>query len=410
MTVGIEAINIYGGVATMDVRRIFELRSLNLNRFDNLMMKNKSVSLPCEDPVSYAVNAARPILDQLSEEEVSNIEMLITASESGLDFGKSLSTYVHHYLNLSKNCRLFEIKQACFGGTAALQMAAHYIAANLLPGAKVLVVATDVARYAGEIVYAEPSQGVGAVAMLVSRKADIFDIDLGAYGCHSYEVMDGFRPEPDMETGDPDLSLMSYMDCLKHSFDAYCNKVENVCFQNSFDYLAFHTPFAGMVKGAHQRMMRQYIKATDLDITADFDRRLSPSLNYCTQIGNVYSATLYVALCGLVDNNSTIENSRIGLFSYGSGCSSEFFSGVIPTGAKRKLKKMEITDRLNDRLDLSDRQYQELLKLNSSWTFGTKNRVVDFSEIYEVYQAAFEGKKLLVLDCIDQYHRRYKWS
>ncbi|MFC1749791.1 hydroxymethylglutaryl-CoA synthase family protein [Pseudomonadota bacterium] len=410
MTVGIETMNIYGGVASMDVRKIFAHRSLNLARFDNLMMEKKSVSLPCEDPVSYGVNAARPILDQLSDKEKSRIEMVITASESGIDFGKSLSTYIHHYLGLSKNCRLFEIKQACYGGTAALQLAVHYIAAGLSPGAKVLVIATDVARYAGNIVYAEPSQGAGAVAMLVSADADVFSLDPGAYGCHSYEVMDGFRPEPDMETGDSDLSLLSYMDCLKQSYDAYCGKVENVCYQNTFDYLVFHTPFAGMVKGAHQRMMRQYMKATDLDSISDFDRRISPSLSYCTKIGNVYSATLYVALSGLIDNEHTLEDRRVGLFSYGSGCSSEFFSGLISTYAKKKMAPMNIAQRLSDRHELSLDEYLNLLALNSSWTFGTKDRTVDFSEFQSVYQRAFEGRGLLVLDKIENYHRKYSWS
>ena len=33
------------------------------------MMVNKSVALPCEDPVTNGVNAAKPIIDLLSEEE-----------------------------------------------------------------------------------------------------------------------------------------------------------------------------------------------------------------------------------------------------------------------------------------------------------------------------------------------------
>ena len=105
MQVGIEAINVYGGPAYIDVRTMFSERGLDLERFDNLMMEKKSVGLPCEDPVTNGVNAAKPIIDQLSDEEKSRIEMVITSSESGLDFGKSLSTYIHDYLGLSRNCR-----------------------------------------------------------------------------------------------------------------------------------------------------------------------------------------------------------------------------------------------------------------------------------------------------------------
>ena len=134
--VGIEAMNVYGGVAYLDIRELFEARGLDLERFDNLMMEKKSVGLPCEDPITNGVNAAKPIIDALSEEERNQIELFITSTESGVDFGKSLSTYIHDYLGLSRHCRLFEVKQACYGGTAALQMAINTVAANGNPSAK----------------------------------------------------------------------------------------------------------------------------------------------------------------------------------------------------------------------------------------------------------------------------------
>ena len=83
-------------------------------------MKEKTVALPYEDPISFAINAANPIVSSLSEAEKDRIEMLITCSESGIDFGKSMSTYIHQYLGLNRNCRLFELKQACYSGTAGV--------------------------------------------------------------------------------------------------------------------------------------------------------------------------------------------------------------------------------------------------------------------------------------------------
>src|SRR6185436_9053818 len=122
---------------------------------------------------------------------------------------------------LSRRCRQFEVKQACYAGTAGLQMAAAWLAAGLAPGAKALIVATDVAGAAAKHTYAEPSQGTGAVAMLVSETPHILALDLGANGYHSYEVMDTCRPAVRLETGDPDLSLLSYLDCLEHSYADY---------------------------------------------------------------------------------------------------------------------------------------------------------------------------------------------
>ncbi|WP_139488204.1 hydroxymethylglutaryl-CoA synthase family protein [Brevibacillus dissolubilis] len=409
MRVGIELMNFYGGPAYIDVRTLFSARGLDLERFDNLMMEKKAVGLPCEDPVTNAVNAAKPILDRLTDEEKSRIEMIITSSESGLDFGKSLATYVHDYLGVSRTCRLFEVKQACYGGTAALQMAAGHIASQASPGCKVLVIATDVAKSA-KLSYAEPSQATGAVAMLISDKPDVLELDFGANGLYSYEVMDTCRPLPDEETGDPDMSLLSYLDCLENSFKAYQERVEDADFRETFHYLAFHCPFAGMVKGAHRKMLRGLYRAKPDVIEADFVKRVLPSLGYSTQVGNVYSAGVYLALCGLIDHADISGFTRIGLFSYGSGCSSEFYSGIVTPRSKEVQAAMGIRESLNSRYALSMPEYELLVDLNKELLFGVKECVIDTSAYQPVYDHYFAGKGRLVLKSIDNYHRKYGWS
>jgi len=410
MRVGIEAINVYGGPAYIDVRSIFENRSLDMERFENLMMYKKSVGLPCEDAVTNAVNAAKPIINGLTDKEKNSIELLITATESGLDFGKSLGTYVHDYLGLSRNCRLFEVKQACYGGTAALHMAVCYIASNVTPGAKALVIATDTARAAAKKTYAEPTQAVGAVAMLISNEPHILEMDLGATGHYSYEVMDTCRPLPEIELGDADLSLLSYLDCFENSFKHYESKIENVDFRETFDYLGFHTPFAGMVKGAHRKIMRQFKGMSADMIEQDFQRRVAPSLEYCIQIGNVYSATVYVALCGLIDSAKFDDYRRVGIFSYGSGCASEFYSGLISPESKKKISMMGIAEQLDRRYKLSFDEYDRVVDLNMEWVFGIKDKEVEISEYSKIYRHFMEGRELLVLKGVSGFHREYGWS
>ncbi|MBV9488740.1 MAG: hydroxymethylglutaryl-CoA synthase family protein [Verrucomicrobia bacterium] len=410
MQVGIEAINFYGGRTCLDVRSLFKARSLDLRRFDNLMIHRKSVALPCEDPVSCGVNAAMPLLDQLSEGERNRIELLIAATESGLDFGKSLSTYLHDYLKLSRNCRLFEVKHACYGGTAALQMAVNVVAAGASPGAKALVVATDLAKAAIRGSYVEPSQGIGAVALLVSDRPDILEIDFGANGFYSYEVMDSCRPTPEIETGDSDLSLIAYLDCLENSFRAYAERVEGADFVDSFQYLALHTPFPGMVKGAHRMMMRKLKRADPAQSDVDFNRRVSPSLAYCMEVGNIYSATLYLALCGVIDTAPLESPKRVGLYSYGSGCCAEFFSGIIGPGSKAKLGRLEKRSSVESRYQLSMDEYDRLLDLNLEWRFGLKDKAVDRSPFAAIYDQTMAGRRLLVLQRISNYHREYDWS
>ncbi|HVH40997.1 MAG TPA: hydroxymethylglutaryl-CoA synthase [Labilithrix sp.] len=423
MPVGIEAINFYGGQACLDVRLLFERRGLNLARFDNLMMRLRSVALPCEDPVTHAVNAAKPIVSALRADEKSRIEMVIVASESGVDFGKSLSTYVHDYLALPRTCRLFEVKQACYGGTAALQMAASFVASQVSPGAKVLVVASDTALHSaigeggatmdGEASgnFAEPSSGTGAVAMLVGEAPAIFELDLGASGLHSYEVMDTCRPVVGWESGDADLSLFSYLDCLQGAFEAYCAKVEGVDLRTTFEYLAFHTPFPGMVKGAHRKAMRERVKGVSAqEVEADFQRRVAPSLRYCADVGNLYSGALYLALCGVLAQAPAGRRCRVGLFSYGSGCSSEFFSGVIGAEAAQRLAPLCLDGALNGRRALAFEEYERIGNLNRQCGFGAKDLEVDVTPFADLFAERFRGNELLVLKEIKGFHRRYAWS
>lgn len=410
MAVGIEAINFYAGAAYIDVKKIFEWKNLDLERFDNLMMEKKSVGLPCEDPVSLAVNAAKPILDRLTAEEKDSIELLVTASESGLDFGKSISNYVHKYLELSKKCKAFEVKQACFGGTAAFSIASNYVGSCVKKGTKALVIATDIPKKSSNMSgYAETSQGIGAVAMLVSENPKIMQLDYGAYGVHSYEVMDTFRPLPDIEYGNSDLSLLSYLDCLKESYKAYCERVEDVDLRTTFDYFAFHTPFGGAAKGGHRKLMREFCKMSRNEIEEDFQKRLAPSLKFCVEVGNVYSATTYLALCGLVDSIDTNTEKRVGMYSYGSGCCSEFYSGIILPGSKTELSYMKIEKQLNDRYELSVEEHEDILRQNESMVFGIKDFTLDTSPYQNIFDQMMKGKGRLILDKITQYHREYKW-
>lgn len=410
MPIGIEAIDFYGGRTFLDIRTLFQDRGLDMRRFDNLMLRRKTVPLPCEDPISYAVNAAALMLKSIPAAQKERIELLITATESGLDFGKSLSTYIHHYLGLNRNCRVFEVKQACYGGTAALQMAFNFIASNASPGAKALVIATDLSKAAIRGSYVEPSQGAGAVAMLVGDQPGVFELDLGATGSHSYEVMDSCRPSPEIETGDSDLSLLSYLECLEHSFAAYASKVEGADFMETFDYLAFHAPFPGMVKGAHRMLLRKLKRATPEMSDQDFARRVAGSLSFCAEIGNIYSATVYLALCGLIDTADLSVPRRVGIYSYGSGCCSEFYSGVVTAQSKAKISALRKAEVLASRQELTMKQYDALLDLSLEWVFGIRDKPVDNTPYQAIYDQAFAGRGLLVLKEVKNYHREYVWS
>lgn len=418
MPVGIEALNVYGGSAFLDVLQLAKHRGLDTTRFDNLMMKEKAVALPFEDPVTFGVNAAKPLVDALPPEEKERIELLITCTESGIDFGKSISTYIHHYLGLNRNCRLFEIKQACYSGIAGLQTAISFVLSQASPGAKALVVATDISRFMtvepGEVLtadwsFAEPSAGAGAVAVLVSSRPYVFQIDVGASGYYGYEVMDSCRPVPDSEAGDADLSLMSYLDCCEQTFREYKKRVPEADYKETFQYLAFHTPFGGMVKGAHLSMMRKLAQAKPPEIEADFQRRVRPGMVYCQRVGNIMGATALLSLASTIDHASLDTPGRIGCFSYGSGCCSEFFSGVASAKGQELQRSFMIGQQLDERYPLSIDEYESLFQPANALRFGTRNLKID-PEVLPGALKSVSGSARLVLEEIREYHREYRWT
>ncbi len=412
--VGIEAINSFAGTAYINVEKLARHRRLDMTRFANLLMKEKTVPLPYEDPITFGVNAARPLIDAMSPDEKDRIEMVISCTESAFDFGKSMSTYFHKLLGLNRNCRLFELKNACYSGVAGLQTAFNFVLSQASPGAKVLVVATDVSRFmtveGGDALtqdwsFLEPSGGAGAVAMIVSETPYVFQVDVGANGYYGYEVMDTCRPVPDSEAGDSDLSLLSYLDCCENTFLEYKKRVEGANFATTFGYLAMHTPFGGMVKGAHRDMMRKMVKANPKEIEADFERRVMPGITYCQRVGNIMGATASLSLLSTIDHGDFHTPQRVGCFSYGSGCCSEFFSGIVTKDAQQRVRALGIKDQLDKRYELSMEEYDRLLVTNNAVKFGTRNVVLDSGLIPQARRA--QGKGTLFLTQIKEFQRQY---
>ncbi len=408
--------NVFSGTTVLDIYELARHRGLDIARFDNLLMREKSVALPYEDPITFAVNAAKPIVDALSAAQRDRIEMVITCTESAFDFGKSMSTYVHHHLDLNRNCRLFEVKNACYSGVAGLQNACNFILSGVSPGAKALVIATDISRFmveeegdalTADWSFAEPSSGAGAVAVLVGDEPHVFQLDVGASGYYGYEVMDTCRPTADSEAGNSDLSLLTYLDCCDNAFAEYQKRVEGVDYADSFGLLAFHTPFGGMIKGAHRRLMRKLTKSSPAEIEADFERRVVPGLTYCQRVGNIMGATTLMSLASTIDNAPLQDATRVGVFSYGSGCCSEFFSGVVTPASRDRIRGLQIHQHLDRRHKVGMDDYEQILRRSRDVKFGARNVTLDRDFITAARAA--HGRPTLFLDRIEEYHRRYEW-
>ena len=109
--VGIEKITAYPCTMSLDMETLAKARGADPSHpLEELLVTSRSVNPPWEDPVTMAVNAANTLLEG---EDRSSIEMVVVGTESSVDFGKPISTWVQRHANLGANCRNFETNHAC---------------------------------------------------------------------------------------------------------------------------------------------------------------------------------------------------------------------------------------------------------------------------------------------------------
>ena len=94
---------------------------------------------------------------------------------------------------ISRHCEVPEVKHACLGGVYALKHALRYLALETEDRCAI-VVSADIAEYARGS-SGEPTQGAGAVAMLVERNPQLLSVDLDHIGtASSYRAVDFRKP------------------------------------------------------------------------------------------------------------------------------------------------------------------------------------------------------------------------
>ena len=409
ISVGIDDLNLYGSTLSVDFAEIASARGGSANKnLQNVRFIRRSVVPIFEDPVTLAVNAAKPLIDASRKED---FELLIVATETGLDYGKPLSTYVHKYLDLKPRCRNFEIKHACYAGTSALQMAASWIRSGVRPGKKALVVMTDIGRRH----FQDPGEfsiGAGAIALSISAEPRVLVLE-SYNGIATNEVYDTARPTNSFEWIDSILSLSSYLDLVEMAWDDYRHAVGKILFEKHFAYISYHTPLLSLIEKAHQSLVETDNEdATRDEITGSFERMVKPGLRYNLETANIYSGSLYVALAGLLEFAPNIDSgTRIGCFSYGSGACSEFFSGLVGKEANAIVSSHQIGERLAARKQLSFEEYETAV-LELEYTLQQAEFSPNKSMHVPIghYEQAYEGKGLLVLEGVKNYYRNYKWS
>jgi hydroxymethylglutaryl-CoA synthase len=348
MSVGIERLHAYLPQLALRLPDLARARNVAPEKMTHgLGVHEMAIVPPCEDVVTLASSAGAGVL-RAAGIDPGTIGMLIVATETAVDHAKPVGIFVHELLGIGARCRVYETKHACYAGTAALMAAADWVRAGSRQPRRALVIAADIARYdLGSP--GEPTQGAGAVAMLVGPEARVLTLGTES-GTHAANVYDFWRPFGRREAiVDGKYSVECYLQALAAAFSAYRALedpplADDEPLTDRLARLLFHTPFPKMAMKAHRHLVETDWRAApgrwraieprlEDAVAGSFRAQAARGLEAAARVGNTYTASLYLCLAGLLESEgASLAGRRLGLFSYGSGSCAEYFTGTVPNG------------------------------------------------------------------------------
>ncbi|WP_418969109.1 hydroxymethylglutaryl-CoA synthase [Alloscardovia omnicolens] len=353
-SIGIDCISMFTPAYYLDVRELAVARGVVPDKFTIGIGQDQQAVIPSsQDIVTMGASAAVRLRADIDDDRLG---LVIVGTESGVDASKASALYVHDLLDLPHGVRCLEIKEACFGGTAALLAARDYVAAH--PGKQALVIAADVARY-GLATGGEVTQGGGAVAMLVSENPRILEIDAET-AVYSGSIQDFWRPVyTDEAQARGKYSTEQYLEFFEHVWADYA---EHTHAQVS-DYAGFlfHLPYTKMGAKA-LRKLEEMTQPSD-ETRELLEQRFESSIQYSRRVGNMYTGSLYLGLLSLLEQDDTVKaGDQLALFSYGSGAVAELFTARVVEGYKTALFAREHREMLDGRTQLSVSEYEAVFR------------------------------------------------
>ena len=348
MKIGIDKIGFAAPSYVLDLADLALARQVDPNKYKlGLLQSQMAVAPVTQDIVTLGAQAAQAIL---TDEDKAQIDMIIVGTESSIDQSKAAAVFIHGLLGINPFARSIEIKEACYGATAGLVLAKSHIAQS--PNSKVLVIASDIAKY-GIASAGEPTQGAGAVAMLVTADPAIMVLHDDNV-CQTRDIMDFWRPNEDKYPRvDGRFSTVQYTDFLTTTFVEYQKRTGKKL--ADFAAMCLHIPFSKQgLKG---------LQAIGKEDEATLDRltaRFHEAIVYNKVVGNIYTGSIFLSLLSLLENSQALKaGDDILFYSYGSGAVCELFSGRLVEGYQDQLGNNRL-ESLNQRTPLTVEDYEAL--------------------------------------------------
>ena len=381
--VGIEAIAVALPKRFLPIEELAKARGIEPAKLTvGLGAREMAVPDPGEDTVALAATAVAKLL-ATSGVDPARVGMLVVGTETGVDHSKPVASFVQGLVGLPREMRTFDTQHACYGATAALMAASDWIASGSAEGRVAIVVASDVARY-GLRTAGEPTQGGGAVALLVSADPQLLELDRVS-GAFSTDVHDFWRPIGRREAVvDGHYSIQCYLDAVAGAYRGWRERAIRRELVSGGELasaelarIAYHVPFCKMARKAHLHVRKtelegragaplegEALAAEEKAAAASFEAQVASSLWLPSRVGNTYTAALYMSLASLLHADAAaLAGKRVGLFSYGSGCSSEFFSGVVGPRAAEVVARARLDEALAERVAVDVGEYERIMNL-----------------------------------------------
>ncbi|AZA90490.1 Polyketide biosynthesis 3-hydroxy-3 -methylglutaryl-ACP synthase pksG [Chryseobacterium nakagawai] len=404
MSFGIEAASYHVPSLYLEIKELAEKRGIEPAKLEKGLGLHK-MGLPDvhEDAATFAAEALLRLIKDyyINPKEISRIYL---GTESAVDAAKPTASYAMQMVEkvleaeyggrVFRNCDVVDMTFACVGGVDALHNALDFVRVN--PDKKAVVIASDYAKY--ELASSgEYTQGGGAVALLISAKPDLLEIE-NNWGVATESVFDFFKPRrqyikedlngapevypdkieifTDEPVFDGQYSNQCYQDRIKEAYQHYKEIAGKEKPYQDWKYIIFHLPYA-----FHGKRVFTEIYSLENGIsyeTPDEQKAVAKSENYIqlinsaiektqrasSEIGNMYTASIFMAfLSGLqtsFNENEELSGKEIGFLGYGSGSKSKVFAGKVSANWKAVVEKWNLFENLNHRKAIDFETYEKL--------------------------------------------------
>ncbi|MCS3531940.1 hydroxymethylglutaryl-CoA synthase family protein [Chryseobacterium sp. JUb7] len=404
MTFGIESASYYVPSLYLEIKDLAEKRGIEPAKLEKGLGLHK-MGFPDvhEDAATFAAEALLKLIKDynINPKEISRIYL---GTESALDASKPTASYAMQMVEkvleaeygarCFKNCDVVDMTFACIGAVDALQNSLDFVRAH--PDKKAVVIASDYAKYELDS-SGEYTQGGGAVAVLVSSKPDLIEIE-NNWGVATESVFDFFKPRRHFKKEDVKNAPENFPEKIEIFTDepVFDGQYSNQCYQDrireaynhykeisgkdkpyeAWKYLIFHLPYAfhgkrvfteiySLENGlSYETPEEQKAVAKSEGYIQFINDKIEKSQRASSEIGNMYTASIFMALLSALqtsfNENEDLAGQEIGFLGYGSGSKSKVFAGKVSQNWKNVVSKWDLFEGLKKRKPIDFETYEKL--------------------------------------------------